>query len=62
MGDQDLVFVCEANKCVDVLTNMACDRGFSLMLYEHCHAQFNLLILVDSIGISITISVNKLFS
>jgi len=32
----------EANKCVDALANMACDGGYSLMLYEHCPAQINL--------------------
>jgi len=30
---------------------MACDGGYSLMLYEHCPAQINLLFLADSIGI-----------
>ena len=39
MGEQDLA-------------NMTCDGVFSLMLYEHCHAQINLLFLTDSIGIS----------
>lgn len=42
----------QANKCADALTNMACDGGYSSMLYEHCHAQINLLFLADSIGIS----------
>jgi hypothetical protein len=41
----------EANVCANALANIACDGGFTLMLYEHCPAQISVLFLVDLTGV-----------
>jgi len=50
------VWIChtfrEANSCADALVNLACDGGFSLIIYERCPVQISLYLLVDYAGVS----------
>ena len=41
----------EANACADTLANIACDGGFTLMLYEHCPAQISMVFLAGLTGV-----------
>jgi len=47
----DLSFIKEVNVYVDALVNIVCDESFTLMLYDHCPAQINMLGLADLIGV-----------
>jgi TnpA family transposase len=40
----------EVNACANVLANIACGGGFTLMLYEHCPAQISMLFVTDLVG------------
>lgn len=49
------VWIChsyvKANVCADALANIAPNEDFTLMLYEHCPIQINMLFLTDLTGV-----------
>lgn len=48
------VWICsyrEVNVCAHALADIACDKGFTLMLDEHYLAQISMLFLADLTGV-----------
>jgi len=48
----DRLYHHKTNKCVDILTNLGCDKGDSLIIYEQCPPKIRHLFLVDIIRVS----------
>jgi ribonuclease HI len=49
----------EANFCADALANLACDGGFTMILYEQCPAQVRSIYLADVVGVYTPRLVNR---
>jgi hypothetical protein len=43
----------EANRCADVLANIACSLDYNMKIYESCPTQIKHLLLADIMGIAI---------